>query len=223
MNSKNLLDELIEELNKYPREMYLLNPCPINRAHTGVINQVISRFWGYWDGYVSEKLKYHRNNPKFILPKKKLNEFKINLEHQFGTRANECIVQIDLHQIGKTSFTLLINNLKIERGKISYSVRTNLEDLAIIFGYGYGMMCYMHQNNYFILSLEKINLVKNNLKQLLGKNAEKTLEICDKYIERNPDRLLYPNQNYTITNPNLFKDIYNEEVMYWLGWLCSDG
>jgi hypothetical protein len=220
---KSFIDDLTEELNKHPKEMYILNPNRISREHTGCTLQDISKLWGHYDGYVSEKLNYHKNNRNFVLPRKNLNELKQNLKKKFGPKANACFRLIDSHSSGQLSFNTLINNLKIELGKISQSVKTTLEDLALIFGYGYGMMAYIHQHDNFVLSREKINLIENNITQVLGSKADKSLKICKKYIKKNPNLHEYANQKYTITKPNFFQDIYNGEAMYWLGWLCSDG
>jgi hypothetical protein len=221
--ARKFINELLEELNEHPEGMYIFNPYRVSREHTGCTLQDISKIWGHYDGYISEKLNYHKNNPNFILPEKNLNEIRQNLKKWFGQNANGCLRLIDSHSNGQLSFNTLIYNLKIELGKISLSVKTTLEELALIFGYGYGMIGYIRQHDDFILSRERINLIKNNLKQILGSFAEKSLKISNKYIERNPDLPDYANQNYTITNPNLFQDIYTNDAMYWLGWLCSDG
>ncbi|MFX1427384.1 MAG: hypothetical protein ACFFBE_13090 [Promethearchaeota archaeon] len=221
--TENLINDLTEELNKYPKEMFNLNPNRINREHTGCTLQDISKLWGHHNGYVSEKLNYQKNNPNYILPKKNLNELKQNLKKKFGHKANSSIILIDTHNSGQLSFNMLINNLRIELGKISQSVKTTLEDLALIFGYGYGMMGYIRQHDNFVLSRERISLIENNLIQVLGSNANGALKICKKYVDKNPNLPKYPNQKYTITKPNLFQDFYNENTMYWFGWLCSDG
>ncbi|MHA1987167.1 MAG: hypothetical protein ACW98D_11045 [Promethearchaeota archaeon] len=222
--AKIFMNEIMEELNNYPKEMYVLNPDRVKREHTGCTLKDISKLWGHYDGYVSEKLKYHERNPDFILPKKNLKELKINLKERFNNKADCCYGLLDSHNSGNISFDTLIKNLQIEIGKFSRHVKTTLEDLALIFGYGYGMMSYIRQHDEFILSKERINLIKSNIKLLLGSNSNNIMKICEKYMKKNPDLPDYANQRYTITNPNLFHNIYeNNEIMYWLGWLCSDG
>lgn len=66
-------EELMEELNNNPEEMYLLNPNRVLRGHSGYTLKDLSKLWDHYDGYVSERLKYHKKNPKYILPKKNLN------------------------------------------------------------------------------------------------------------------------------------------------------
>jgi len=222
--AKNFMDEIMEELNNCPEEMYVLNPDRVKREKSGCTLKDISKIWGHYDGYVSEKLRYHEENPNFILPNKNLKELKTNLKKWFGNKANHCYGIIDSHFSGHISFNTLIRDLQIEIGKFSKSVNTTLEDLALIFGYGYGMMSYIHHHDNYILSKERINLIKTNIKLLLGSNANCIFKICEKYVKKNPDLPDYANQKYTITNPNLFHDIYeNNEIMYWFGWLCSDG
>ncbi|KKN35304.1 hypothetical protein LCGC14_0784990 [marine sediment metagenome] len=222
--AKNFMDEIMEELNNYPKEMYVLNPGRVKREHTGCTLKDISKIWGHYDGYVSEKLRYNEGNPNFIISRKNLKELKTNLKDRFGNKANCCYGLIDSHSSGYISFNTLIKNLQIEIGKFSKNVKTTLEDLALIFGYGYGMMSYIRQHDEYILSKERINLIKSNIKLLIGSNSNKIMKICEKYVKKNPDLPDYANQKYTITNPNLFHNIYeNNEIMYWLGWLCSDG
>ncbi len=221
---KNFLDEIMEELNKYPEEMYLLNPDRVKRGRSGCTLKDISKIWGHHDGYISEKLSYHENNTNFVLPNKNLKELKKNLKEEFGDKACHCYVLINSHSSGKISFDTLIKNLQVELGKISKSVNTTLEDLALIFGYGYGMMTYMRQHEKFTLSKERISLIKRNIKLILGNHANNSLKICEKYIKKNPNLHDYSNQKFMITNPDFFSDIHeNKEAMYWLGWLCSDG
>ncbi len=222
--AKNFMDEIMEELNNYPKEMYVLNPSRVRREHSGCTLKDISKIWGHYDGYISEKLRYHEENPNFILPNKNLKELKTNLKECFGNKANHCYGLIDSHGSGHISFNTLIKNLQIEIGKFSKNVNTTLEDLALIFGYGYGMMSYIRQHDKYVLSKERISLIKTNIKLLLGPKANNFLKICEKYVKKNPDLPDYANQKYTITNPNLFHNIYeNNEIMYWFGWLCSDG
>ncbi|MHA2391844.1 MAG: hypothetical protein ACXAEX_07730 [Promethearchaeota archaeon] len=221
---KNFMDEIMEELNNYPEEMYCLNPGRVKRGHSGCTLKHISKIWGHYDGYVSEKLIYHENNPDFVLPNKNLKELETNLNKQFGNKTKHCHKLIESHSGGHISFNTLIRNLQIEIGKISKSLTTTLEDLALVFGYGYGMMSYMHQQDKFILTKERINLIKSNITLLLGSNSNKVIRICEKYEKMNPFLPDYANQKYTIANPNFFHNIYeNNGVMYWLGWLCSDG
>lgn len=223
-SAKNFMNELMEELNNFPEEMYALNPNRVRRGHSGCNLKDISQIWGHYDGYISDKLRYHEKNPTFILPKNNLNELKVNLKEQFGEKAIHCYRLLESHSSGQISFHTLIKNLQIELGKISKKVNTTLEDLVLIFGYRYGMMSYIRQHDDYLLSKERINLVKSNIKLLLGSKSKNVLKICDKYMKENPDLPDYANQKYTITDPYLFSDIYeNSESMYWLGWLCSDG
>jgi len=223
-NAKDFTDDLLSELNKYPEEMYKLNPDRVLRGHSGCTLKDISKLWGHHDGYVSERLLYHRNNTEYIIPDNNLYELEINLKTKFGAQADYCYELIDLHRDGFISLDTFINKLQIELGKFTKSVKTTLEDLAIIFGYGYGMMSHIRNNINYLLSKERLSIIRNNLKLILRNKAELALRIVDHYEEKNPNLPDYANQKYTITNPNFFSNIYREPyVMYWFGWLCSDG
>ena len=222
--ARNFIDEIMEELNNYPEEMYALNPSRVKRGHSGCNWKDISIIWGHYGGFVSDKLRYHKDHPDFILPEKNVKKLKKNLLEQFGDKANHCCELLNSHILGQISFTVLISKLQIELGKISKSVKTTLEDLAIIFGYGYGMMSYIHQHDDFVLSKERINIIKTNTKLVLESKSKKILNLCERYIRENPNLPDYANQKYLITKPNFFGNIYeNSESLYWLRWLCSDG
>ena len=120
--AKNFMDEIMEELNNYPKEMYVLNPGRVKREHTGCTLKDISKIWGHYDGYVSEKLRYNEGNPNFIISRKNLKELKTNLKDRFGNKANCCYGLIDSHSSGYISFNTLIKNLQIEIGKFSKNV-----------------------------------------------------------------------------------------------------
>jgi hypothetical protein len=222
--AKDFMDDIMEELNNYPEEMYTLNPERVKRGHSGCTLKDISKIWGQGETYVSDKLRYHKNHPDFILPNKNLYEFKKNLEEQFGEKAKHCFSLIGSHSAGLISLNTLISNLQIELGKISKNVTTTLEDLSLLFGYGYGMMSYIRQHENFIISKERINIIKSNVKLILKSSSRGVIKLCEKYEKLNPSLPDYANQKYTIKNPNLFHDLYeNYEIMYWFGWLCSDG
>jgi len=223
-NVKDLIDELLIILNNYPEEMYNLNPDRVLREHSGYTLKDLSKLWGHHDGYVSERLKYHKKNPKYILPKKNLNELKRRLRNKYSKKANHCFELINSHKEGQMSLNLFIKKLRTELGKISKNVITTLEDIALIFGYGYGMMIHIRHNPKFILSKSRTSIIRNNLELIFGHKAKNVLKLVEKYEKNNPDIPDYANQKYTISKPNFFSDIYKDpQVMYWLGWLCSDG
>ncbi|MFX0072319.1 MAG: hypothetical protein ACFFAO_14630 [Candidatus Hermodarchaeota archaeon] len=223
-NLKDFIKDMLNELDNYPEEMYKLNPDRVLRGHSGCTLKDISSLWGHHDGYVSERLMYHLDNLEYFLPNKNLNELENNLKIKFGRKAEKCCEIIDLHKAGLISLDKFINKIQIELGKITKSVNTTLEDLVLIFGYGYGMMSYIRNNNSYLLSKERLSIISNNLKSVLGNKAQNALKIVKKYKQYNPNLPDYANQKYTITNPHLFSDIYkNFDAMYWFGWLCSDG
>ncbi len=222
-SARDFTDDLLNELNNHPEEMFKLNPNRILRKHSGCTLQDISRLWGHYDGYISEKLNYHRNNLSYVLPDKTLLELELNLKNDFGNKADLCIDLLNLHKNGLISFESFINKLQIEVGRISNCVTTTLNELALVFNYVYGMISYIRNNDY-TLSRERLLLVKNNLKTILGNNSKNALKIVEKYEELNPNLLDYANQKYTIENPRFFSNIYCKgNETYWFGWLCADG
>ncbi|TKJ22684.1 MAG: hypothetical protein CEE43_05505 [Promethearchaeota archaeon Loki_b32] len=223
-NVKNFIDELLNILNNYPKEMYNLNPNRVLRGHSGFTLKDLSKLWGHHDGYVSERLQYHKKNSKYILPEKNLNELEKKIRKKFGNKANFCYELINSHKECHISLDLLIKKLRNELGKISKSVTTTLGDIALIFGYGYRMMGYIRGNKNFILTKRRLSIIRDNLKLFLGNKAKKVIKLVEKYENCNPEIPDYANQKYTITKPNFFSDINKDpQIMYWFGWLCSDG
>jgi len=220
---KEFTDELMKNLDQFPEEMYKLNPARAQKGHSGYTLKDLSKLWGYLDGYVSDKLSYYRNRPNYILPHQNLAKLEINIKKMYGEKAEPCIKLLESHKTGNLSLNLLIKKLRAELGKISTRVCTTLEDLALIFNYGYEMMSYMRQHDEFFLTKEKLRIIRKNLHLILGKKAKSVIALCDKYERLNPDLLDYANQKYTISNSSFFSNPYNPDVMYWFGWLCSDG
>ncbi len=206
-NIKEFIDELSNELNKYPEEMYQLNPGRVLKVHSGYTLKKLSKLWGHHDGYVAERLKYHKNDSQYTLPKKNLKELEKRLGEKFGERANYCYKLIKHHKNGQLTFVLFIKNIRKELGKISSKVITTLEDVALIFGYGYGMMNHIRHNPNFILTKRRLSIIRENIKLILSKKAKDVLKIVDKYQKHNPSMLDYANQKYTITQPNFFSNI----------------
>jgi len=164
---KDFTDELLNELNRHPEEMYMLNPKRVLRVHTGFTLKDLSRLWGHHDSYVSERLLYHNNNPKYILPDKNLKELIIKLKNKFGNEANNCYTLIKSHRNGHFSLDLLIKKLQKEIGKFSQEVKTTLKELALIFSFGYGMMTYIRNNKDYLLSKRRLSIIRNNLEFIL--------------------------------------------------------
>ena len=75
-----------------------------------------------------------------------------------------------------------------------------------------------------------MNLFEEQFKALLGPDSKNLKDIIRRYINANPDLKDYPQQQYSIRNPNYFSNLDREPLselsvpkFYWLGFLWADG
>ncbi len=78
-------------------------------------------------------------------------------------------------------------------------------------------------NPNYKFSLERLEQFKESITIILGTKAKKSLQLLNKYKKANSDLKEYKNQQYTIKNPNFFKNLNTAEQLYWFGFLCADG
>ena len=223
-NTKDFTDELMEELSKYPKSMSELNPERNLRRQKGFTMNELSILWDHTSDFVSKKLRRKKNNPQYILPNEDLLDLILKLKAKYGIRANYCLDLIDAHREGSLSLEPFILAIRNELGNISDEIPVTLDELALLFGFSKGYIVRIRANSEFLIDKERLDILKNNCRVLLGKNAENISKIISKYKDRNPNLPDYAGQQYTIENPNLFGDIFNNpRTLYWFGFICADG
>jgi len=222
--AKDLTDKSMEELSKHPESMYELNPKRSLRHQKGFSMRDLSILWGYCEDYVSKKLRRKKSNSEYILSDKALSDLKLKLKAKYGKKAKNCFDLIDAHSEGILSLESFIHNVRNEIGKISEIIPVTLDELALLFGFSRGHIVRIRGNSSFLIDKERLNILKNNCKVLLGDNTEIILEIINNYKDKNPNLPDYAGQQYTIEKPNLFSYIFDNPVtLYWFGFICADG
>lgn len=223
-DTKDFTDELIEELSKDPKSMSEVNPERNLRRQKGFTMKELSILWDHTSDFVSKKLRRKNNNPKYILPDEDLLDLILKIKSKYGIRANYCLDLIDAHREGALSLEPFMLAIRNELGNISDEIPVTLDELALLFGFSRGHIVRIRANSDFLIDKERLDILKKNCKVLLGNNVKSILKIINKYKYRNPNLPDYAGQQYTIENPNLFGDIFNNpRTLYWFGFLCADG
>jgi len=222
--TKDFTDELIEELSKHPNSMFELNPERNLRRQKGFTMKELSILWDHTSDFVSKKLRRKKHNPKYIFPDEDLLDLILKIKTKYGIQANQCLDLIDAHRKGDLSLEPFILAIRNELGNISDEIPVTLDEIALLFGFSRGHIVRIRANSDFLIDKERLDILQKNCKVLLRKKAENISKIISKYKERNPNLPDYAGQQYTIENPDLFNNIFNNpETLYWFGFLCADG
>ncbi len=215
------IEDLREELKKYPEELTLIFPNRVKKYSY----KDLSIFWANYE-YFIKNLKRRKANYKIgfemldILQKKLIN--------RFGEKSIKCLKIIRRSCDNEFSINQFFDLLTSEMGRISGEIEVTDEEMGNIFQ---GTKTYIHDKIYltrnkypnFKFSLERLNYMKNNIKLILGVKSKAILNLMLKYRELNPDLKIYPKQQYTIKNHSFFEEIDSYEKSYWFGFLHADG
>lgn len=129
---------------------------------------------------------------------------------------------------------MFIELIEKELGRVSGVISITNEELGLILG---GKKGYIKQiiarirnprlerdyNPNFKFDLERLSQFRYILREMLAKQAQKCIDLINKYELVNPDLKEYLRQQITIDNPHYFDSIDSEEKAYWYGFLCADG
>ncbi|MBA7504719.1 hypothetical protein ES706_03373 [subsurface metagenome] len=157
----------------------------------------------------------------------------MNLKENLGAKAFACTSIIKSYKAGELTPLKFLEDLRQELGRITSKIPVTLEELGLILvdstRYITGVwdkLKYPPRKNFnpnYMFSIERLEQFKENIKARLGVNANKCLELIDKYKKANLDLKLYKNQQFTIKNPGIFQKLDDTEKLYWFGFLCADG
>ena len=229
MNTKNLIEALQNELKYYSEEIAEILPNRVEKYK----DYWLSTIWGYSKKYVNTLKKELKRNPN-----KKINEFAIkklreNLELELGDNITRCKLILNLYQENKISGFEFLNRLRSEMGRVSGQIPITFEELGYILvgstrfiPHIWDRINYSTRKNYnpdYKFTLERLTQFKENLKIILGKNAQECLKLIERYIRTNPDLKEYKNQQYRVENPHIFEELNEVDKLYWFGFLCADG
>lgn len=218
-----LIEDLREEISRYEK-IRLLFPDSYKVNH-----KELSKIWGWKDQtFVYRGLR----RGKFA----ELNKLKNNLNEKFGDLAKPSIQVIKEYEDHKLQSSEFIEKLCNELSMLPKGFVLNDQQLSRILinkwegrsKYISNLLARIKNNNnifynpQFKFSIEKLIEFKENIRNILGNDAEKCIEIIDIYCHKNKDLKLYSQQKFEIKNPNFFKEIDTKEKFYWFEFLQVD-
>lgn len=218
-----LIEDLREEISRHEK-IRLLFPDSFKVNHTE-----LSKVWGWKDKtFVYRGLR----RGKFA----ELNRLKNNLKKKFGNLAKPSIQVIKDYEDNILKSIEFIEKLCNELSELPKDFILNDQQLSRILinewegrsKYISNLLARIKNNNNtfynpkFKFSIEKLIEFKENIRNILGNDAEKCIEIIDRYCNENKDLKLYSQQKFEIKNPNFFKEINTKEKFYWFGFLQAD-
>ena len=234
-STNDLIEDFRNELQNYPLILSKKFPERIKRFN----DTTLSLFWDNSEDFVTyTKQKIRKKN--FKIPEEDLCKLEQEVKEKYGLNASKCLELIENYKIGKINGLKLIESLKYELGKRSNQIRVTNQELSMILT---GKLETVRKilkrirlesdedyNPNYKIAISKLGLYEEQFEDLLGDQAYKLKNMIRKYIAANPDIKDYPNQQYTITNPNFFSNLERESSMkssipkfYWLGFLWADG
>ena len=198
-------------------------------------DRMLSRVWRgrtKSDSYI-ENVKQVIKKRGFTFPDTSLLLLARNLDKILGDSASGCLQLIRKYENNEIDELQLIDRLKAKLGKVSGEVPVTDIELSLILT---GTEVFIRNirsritdpdnpgyNPNYKFSLEKLDIFKRNFQVIFGQRAKNCIKIINDYERLNPDLKEYSKQQYTITNPNYFKNMEGEDQFYWLGFLWSDG
>lgn len=197
----------------------------------------LSRLWwnkDYKQIYnIKRRIKF--NKSAFIFPIGDIETLKKKLIDVLGeSKASRCLKLIKRYNNSEITTLKFIYLLEVELGRISGIIEITNKEFGLILGgtevfiknilariRNPNLKCNYNPNYKF--SIFRLLEFKKILIEILGKQAEKCLELIDRYERLNTDLKEYPHQQYNILEPHYFDDIDEIEKSYWYGFLCADG
>jgi len=224
-----LIEDLKEELSKYPEILAKLFPERINKFK----HRHLSILWGKSPTYVSKVLSKIKNkNPNFSFTDTGIKELEEKIQQKFKKKDKEALRIIIDYRKRKLSIDQLIYSLENELGRVSGDIQLNDYELGLIlvankkyFERLKSRITNPRDSDYnpnFKFSIEKLNNFEDDLFLLLEQKSTKSISFIKKYIRLNPDLKQYSGQQYTIENPDVFSELNDLEKLYWLGFMWAD-
>lgn len=225
----DLIEDLKREIQKHPEILSKIFPNRYKYNH-----KQLSLFWrgGKNINYVTKLMSKFKNERDFSLEDKDFNLLEEQLRRRFGNRASTCFDIIKQYKESKLSFSIFIELIKLELGRISGDIEVTYGELAILLGkhedYIYHIRKYIlsqsnrRYNPNYNFDLETLQEFKSALRVLLKEKAKISISFIKKYINTNPDLKEYLFERVTIENPHYFDSIETIEKAYWFGFICAD-
>lgn len=162
-----------------------------------------------------------------------LKILKFKLIYILGQKVESCLkLLLDFKDL-KIIFPQFINRSEIEIAKYSGLLDVTDIELSLLLrgnkDFIKNIRARINQKRHpdynpkYKFSRELIIEFIDSLSEIFGVKSLKCVNKLKLYVSVNKDIKDYSKQQYTITNPILFREIKNPEQFYWFGFLCADG
>ena len=224
-----LIENLINETQTYSEKLAELFPDRINRYNL----TDLSILWGYSSGYISNILYLYNKNPEtFQVDEKKLKILLFNIKDKFGTKANNCIKIYHKFNRSEIDLPTFFEELCQEIGRFSGEIKLIYDEINEIFGFLVDDLVQRITNSNrtwfnpdYMFSIEKLDLITNNLKVIFGDLGEPCFKLIEQYRIDYAPLKEYSLQQHHVKKPHYFSKLEAGEdtKSYFLGFLYSDG
>ncbi len=225
----SLIEDIKKVLKKYPEELLKIFPNRIKRYH----GTDLCELWGKSQWYIKGLRRQLRNDSNFKISYNSLDDLEKNLISELGVKATGSIRLISDYNKNNIGLNTFLNALLLTVSKV-FEIKVTLRELNDLLGYGDSSSLSKtirriegkEKGRYtldFKFNLERLDLLKDNMQNVLGLKAASVLEIIKRYKKSNPDLKEYSYQQYTIINPMYFRNMNTPEQFYWFGLLVADG
>jgi len=218
-NTRQLVNRLIDELNKFKSQLAKVFPERI----IPLTYKELSRFWRDKEFYIKTMRQTFTKKGAYNIKHENIDLLRNNLINSYSFKnIRNCLNFINKYENDEIDVLMLTDFLVQELGKLSDNILITQELLSNLFGFHEQFMTDIKvRNSKWTLSHEHFEFFIKNIRSILGEKAIGCMELIEKYKNNNPNMKRYINQHVTIKSPLAFK-ILNEEIAYWLGFLCAD-
>ncbi len=214
------IEKIRQEVQRYSKELIKLFPNRINRFS----EKDLSKFWGKSVEFIQKQRYYKKKDSNYQISENALEELKNAVINKFDQSKTKKIIDIiHCYHNKEIDFYQFFLFLKQIIQKIVIIKLTDLE-LSIIFGYNSNTLNKVKNriidvknkkyNPEYKFSLERLEILRNNIKNILKKKSRKANELINNYINSNKDIKDYVYQQYTIKYPKYFHNMKTQNQFY---------
>lgn len=217
-----LIEDLMVEIQKYSEELAILFP---ERVQKYTYSKLVL-LWDYHSEYVRQHCYFYKKDSEHRIADKALLKLNRNLMKHYNEKALGCLKIIDDYKNSiidlNDFFTLICNEL----GLISSEVVLTQKEASLIFSFDVEsrLTDIRHRHNDYKFSLERLNIMLENIEFIFAEKGKKCYELIQKYKDLNKDLKEYTGQQHNVGKPHYFRKIFPGEFKkaYLLGFLGHD-
>jgi len=217
-----LIEDLMVEIQKHSEELAILFP---ERVQKYTYSMLVS-LWDYHSGYVRQHCYFYKKDSEHRIADKSLLKLNEKLKTNYNERALGCVKIIDDYRNSIINLNDFFTLLCDELGRISGKVVLTQEEASLIFGFDVEsrLTDIRHRHNNYKFSLEKLEIMLENIEFIFAEKGKKCYELIQKYKDLNKDLKEYPGQQHNVGKPHYFRNVFPGEFekAYLLGFLGHD-